>query len=224
MRRNNKIIQIKPIHIILFISLFFNIFLSFNHNNTCTNNTIEVIYSAFPDTTSNDEYVSFDIDFNSNKLASGIDKYLASYIKDEKYRKELVDITLRLINEKENHKHLVLYVLAIAKVESDFKMVHSGNNPKSTIFGLAQVSWYWHKDKLIKEGITKDKFFNDKYSSLKSGLIVFENYLKNNDFNYVKALEAYNPDAKGFSCKYISSINKEFTRLQMKIMYEILHS
>lgn len=164
------------------------------------------------------------IKYKSNLIALGIDKYLINHIKDEKERNEITDVVLRLIEEKKNHKHLVLYTLAIAKVESNFKMVHALNDKSSTIFGLCQVSWYWHKDKLMKEGITKDLFFNDKYSSFKSGLIIFENYLINNNFNYVKALEAYNPNANGFTSKYISSINREFSRLQLKIMYEILHN
>lgn len=209
---------------ILFLFLFsvtsngvlYNVIQNINQEediNIITNNLTEI-----------ENNIEDNLKYKSNLIALGVDKYLINYIKNEKERNELTDIVIRLIDERKEHKHLVLYVLAIAKVESEFKMVHALGNKSSSIFGLCQISWFWHKDKLIKEGINRDKFFNDKYSSFKSGLIVFENYLINNNFNYVKALEAYNPNAKGFNSKYISSINREFSKLQLKIMYEILHN
>ena len=90
---------------------------------------------------------------------------------------------------------VVFYNVAMAKRESHFDIKASPST--SSAAGFGQVIWKWHADKLSQqyawrtEPITKEMLSTNIFASVDAQYIVFENYLKNNEFNYTKATNAY---------------------------------
>lgn len=118
-------------------------------------------------------------------------------VKDEQYVK---DVALAYVNQVQYvpHPELVFYTMAMGKKESKFDI--TAKPPKhlnSSASGIGQVIWRWHGEKLSKEYpwregvITKESLDTDICASIDAKYIVFENYLRNNEYNYKKASHAY---------------------------------
>jgi len=136
--------------------------------------------------------------------------------KDPKYVSRVTEAYLRLIKEKTTNKHIVLYMVAIGCVESNFSM---NSTSSAGAIGISQIMYNVHKDKLLAEGITEKKARKDPYYNIKAGLIIFESYWRCSDYNYTKACFKY---LSSESQNYINKVNRNFANLQLKVMSVLL--
>ncbi len=120
-----------------------------------------------------------------------------SKTQDEQYVK---DVAESYVNQLQYvpHPEIVFYLLPIGKKESRFDIsAKPPNHLNSSACGIGQIIWRWHKDKLSKEYdwrdgvITKESLTTNISDSIDAKYIVFENYLKNNNWNYKNATYAY---------------------------------
>lgn len=94
------------------------------------------------------------------------------------------------------HPELVFYNIAKAKRESHFDMKASPST--SSAAGFGQVIYRWHGDKLQQSydwrqdaPITRQMLATDFKASVDAQYIVFESYWRGNQYNYIRATDAY---------------------------------
>ena len=144
-----------------------------------------------------------------------VDIYSSNKINEEE-KEKVVETFMKLYLNIAQHRQNALYYLALCSVESHFNM-----NSKSSVgaVGIAQIIYSVWGDLLKKEyNLTKEQIYNDTFSNIYAGFIIWKHYWRKNNFNNKLANYGY---LGANSSSYNTKINERYCHLTSIIIKKL---
>lgn len=157
------------------------------------------------------KYTDDIIVLTQNDLRESIYEFITEYSsnKIEDFEKsEITETFMKLYLNVAQHRQNALYYLALCSVESHFNM-----KSKSSVgaVGIAQIMYpVWGELLKNKYNLSKEQIYNDTFSNIYAGFMIWKHYWKKNNFNNKLANYGYLGTS---SSNYNSKINERYCHL-----------
>lgn len=192
-------------------------------------NTIDAIYNIYCQSepaedailseTSEHHQIEY-YEFSVSTIEASVKQFIRSHVGngvDTKYVENITGVFMRLLNEENENKHLVLYYIALCSVESNFRM---SSRSSAGACGISQIMpniW----SQVIKEnyGFNKEQLYIDPYANIYSGYRIWDNYRRKNGNTIAGANKGY---LGANNAAYTNKINYRYKTLISLMLSEVL--